>query len=345
MMEKYNQRTAKLLFARQKSLLSRRVLLGQANLLVRHNVDLNFAGPGYPFGPWFRNSPTFMQVDHKPTQVPFSKPQIEARLLTKLNLKRSRNVYEEMIFSRLADSGAKCIQVDAYSLTIADSDDYKRVIFDMDFYKALMTLVGDRNSSASPNKQKVPARGARNEVDVRVCVAVDEATRLSHLLKDVVESGEDIFHIKTWNQAWKDTVLSSGDYVYFEVFEDAAELHDKMFQVERTFQMWDSCMPKDVPLPKVTGIILNGDRHELVDRVQLIQTTWSLEGKEPKLLNVPMFVIYSKYRNVYLEISKLDAKLDAKFSSLDAKVDAGFSKVTAGLVIVSGLILLVLLLK
>ncbi len=70
-----------------------------------------------------------------------------------------------------------------------------------------------------------------------------------------MESGEDTFPIKTWNQPWMDIVLSSGDYVYLEVCEDAAKSNDKMLQVEQTLQMSDSCMPKDVPLPKVTGII------------------------------------------------------------------------------------------
>ena len=89
-------------------------------------------------------------------------------------------------------------------------------------------------------------------------------------------------------------------------------------------------MPKDAPFPKVAGIIMNGDRYALIGRVKRIQNAvWNYAGMEPKLQSLPIFVIYFKCTNVYLEISKLDAKVDAGFAKADPKMDARFAKMDA----------------
>ncbi len=120
---------------------------------------------------------------------------------------------------------------------------------------------------------------------------------LGNMFKDVAVDGEDVFAINSYSlqQAWKDIVISSGDIVFLSVCEEMEKLPGKMFRFKLTFQLWDSCITKDAPFPKVVVIIINGDRDALVGQVKLIQNTvWDCKGMEPKLWSLPMFVIYSK---------------------------------------------------
>ncbi len=113
----------------------------------------------------------------------------------------------------------------------------------------------------------------------------------------------------------------------------------KLCEVERTLQLWDSCMPKDsdVPFPKVAGIVMNGERDALAGRVKLIQNAvWNYGGVEPKLRCLRMFIVYSKYTNVYLELSQLGGKVDAGFAQLDARSAQMDARLNARFAIVLG---------
>jgi hypothetical protein len=270
----------------------------------------------------------------------FKDPKIETRQLTILNSRRSRYAYEQMIFSRLADSGAKCI--DAYYLTSAGSAEFSRT-FDRGFYSALRKFCGEVQHE-SGDTGSVPSVDLPEKIkpgdrfQMNICISFEEDMTVCSMFKDVAEDGDDVFAINSLHQTWKDIVISSGDNVYFEVCEAVEKLPSKLYQVERTLQLWDSCMPKDVPFPKVAGIIMNGDRDALAGPVKLIQNAvWNYGGMEPKLRSLPMFIIYSKYTNVYLELSKLGGKVDAGFARMDARfsrMDAGFSRMDAGFAIV-----------
>ena len=273
----------------------------------------------------------------------FDVPNIEIRQLQTLNSKLSRYHYEQMILSRLVDTRAKCI--DAYYLTTAGSAAFSN-IFTKGFYSSFRKFCGetqdgsDKTSSMPTiNVSEKIKPGARFQMDL--CVSFEEDMTLNHIFKDVAQNEEDVFAINSYQQAWKSIVIFSGDNVFFEVCEEVEKLPSKLFQVERTLQLWDSCMPKDAPFPKAAGIIMNGDRDALVGRVKRFQNTvWNYAEMEPKLRSLPMFVIYSKSSNVYLEISELSAKLDAGF----ARMDAGFATMEAGLAVVM-LALLVRLMK
>ena len=277
----------------------------------------------------------------------FKDPLIEVSQWQALNSKLSRYPYEQMILSRLVDSKVKC--VDAYYLTTAGSTAFSN-IFSKGFYSSFRKFAeevqdgsGKTSSIQSIDFSEKIKPGVRYQMDI--CISFDEDMKLSNVFKDVAQNEEDVFALNSLQQPWKDIVISSGDNVLFEVCEEVEKLPSKLFQVERTLQLWDSCMPKDAPFPKVAGIIMNGDRDVLAGRVKRLQNAaWNYAGTQPKLQSLPVFIIYSKYSNVYLELSKLSTKLDAGF----AKADAGFAKMNAGFgIMISGLvcILAVMLLK
>jgi hypothetical protein len=297
----------------------------------------------YPF--WGKSMPSSRRSANYVCPIAtddFKDPKIESLQLQALNAERSRYAFEQMVLSRLLDTGAKCI--DAYYMTTAGSAEFSRV-FNKEFYTSFRKFCGEvqhgsGKTSNMPNinfSEKLKP-GDRFQMDI--CVSFDEDIKLCDIFKDVAEKEEDVLAINGLQQAWNDIVISAGDNVYFEVCEDVEKLPSKMFQVERTLQLWDSCMPKDVPFPKAAGIIMDGDRDALVSRVKRIRSAvWNYAGMEPKLRRLPMFGIYSRYTNVYLEISKLDAKVDAGFVKTDAgfveinaKVDAGFVETKAGFV-------------
>jgi hypothetical protein len=267
------------------------------------------------------------------TSDDFKDPKIDIRQLQTRNSKPSSYPFEQMVLSRLADTAAKFIN--AYYVTTAGSAELAK-LSNKGFYSAFRRFCGEEQDG-SGNTDNMPSidfsdkikPGDRIRMDI--CVSFDEDMKLCSIFKDVAEEEEDVLAINSLHQAWKDIVISSGDNVFFEVFSVVEKLPSTMFQVERTLQLWDSCMPKDAPFPKAAGIIMDGDRDALDGRVKRIQSAvWNYTGMEPKLRSLPMFVIYAKYTNVYLEISKLDAKVDAGFAKLHAKLDAGFAKMDAG---------------
>jgi hypothetical protein len=82
------------------------------------------------------------------------------------------------------------------------------------------------------------------------------------------------------------------------------------------------------------GIIVDGDRDEVVKAVEGIDfTRWACEEVRPHIFRLPLFVVYVPYRNIYLDISKLDSKvadLDSKVVKLDYDLRIGFGLMAVG---------------
>ena len=172
----------------------------------------------------------------------FKDPKIEIRQLQTLNSKRSRYPFEQIVLSRLVDSGAKCI--DAYYLTTAGSAEFSN-IFNEELYSSLRKFCGEvqhgsgpsgkTNSMTNINFSEKIKPGDRFQVDI--CVSFDEEMTLGNIFKDVAEKEEDVLAINSLQQAWKDIVISSGDNVFFEVCEEMEKLPSKLVEVERTLQL------------------------------------------------------------------------------------------------------------
>jgi hypothetical protein len=67
-----------------------------------------------------------------------------------------------------------------------------------------------------------------------------------------IQNEEDEFARNSLLQGWKDIVISV-DNVFFDVCEELEKLHIKVYQDERTLQLWYTSMPKNAQFSKVVG--------------------------------------------------------------------------------------------
>ena len=169
----------------------------------------------------------------------------------------------------------------------------------------------------------------KNEFLNLTCAPHSQLTSLGELMKDVVEREEDVFNFNERGY-WRDIRLDSGEVVMFEICEDIAILPAKVFQVERALQLRESCIGA-MPIPKAVGVIFNGERSKFNDVVRkLTKTPWPCDVPKPKVFDLPFFLIYSSYTNIFGEVRKLSGevrKLSDKVDKLSDKVDKLSDKV------------------
>jgi hypothetical protein len=67
-----------------------------------------------------------------------------------------------------------------------------------------------------------------------------------------IQNEEDEFARNSLQQGWKDIVIPV-DNVFFYVCEELEKLHIKLYQDERTLQLWYTHIPKNAQFSKVAG--------------------------------------------------------------------------------------------
>ena len=83
--------------------------------------------------------------------------------------------------------------------------------------------------------------------------------------------------------------------------------------------------PKEIQRPGCCAVCINGEGAEFELAAQLAAAGLRGLGRRAKLNSVPVFAIWTPYRNIYASIYELKtetAKIDAKITELDAKIDA-----------------------
>jgi hypothetical protein len=231
---------------------------------------------------------------------------------------RSRNPYELMTYSRFKDTDAKC--VNSYYTTNVAAQVYSKV-FDVGFTDSFKRYCEAGAETKIPQTIK---GGDQYELDL--CMICQAEEKLNILFQNIA-SGEDLFTMNDMQQAWEEITISAGDVLYFEVCEEVEKLPSKLFQVEQTLQLWETCFPEDVPFPKAAGIILDGNRDKFVSVVKkLIQESkWEDTARELKLRNLPFFILYTNYDNVYFEVLKIEnvvLKIEKEILAFKDRIDS-----------------------
>ena len=133
---------------------------------------------------------------------------------------------------------------------------------------------------------------------------------------------------------WEDLTAS---VVLAEIAQTPASLRNKLWQLERAMRFG----PQEIQQPGCCLVCINGEGAEFELAANLAATGLQQLGGGAKLNSVPVFAIWTPYRNVYASIldlrnnidelkndtAKIDAKIDETNAKIDAKIDETNAKI------------------
>ena len=222
-----------------------------------------------------------------------------------------RYAFEGMVYSRL--SKVKATMLTHYSLNESQDhalQQYKAMLLEQYFNAWRSYWPGKMKERVEKLAKSVQSGGSvgpkESKFELDMCASFHNDVSLGYLFKDLVELADDMYDCNR-KGSWKNIDFTEGDFLMFEICEESQQLPHKMFQVERALQLLQSGVP-GFKLPNAVGVILNGDRADFRAIVeQLKQSMWATGVQKPKVFDVPLYLIYSSYVNVFSEIRVVSA--------------------------------------
>jgi hypothetical protein len=159
-----------------------------------------------------------------------------------------------------------------------------------------------------PQPDQQPAK-VGNNFEMDCCLMPNETSTLFSIFQDVFE--RDPRNVVCINQAHfrlEDFSIDNGECIHFEITADKNLLAKKIFQLERAMQLWDVCIP-GCPRPKAAGVIVTGSLEDFESVLSRINCSIWGPGPTPMVFSVPVFVIFSPFRNIYSNLSQINGQL------------------------------------
>jgi hypothetical protein len=202
--------------------------------------------------------------------------------------------FEKLIFATVGASHV--VAVSKYMLT-SDGQAECRRVFSTAFYKAWASVFPGVQPS-----QQLPNIGNMFEVDLFLIASTNMS--LKSVMLDVVER-DDKTNVHSINgHNFEDMVINSGESIHFEITADIDLLPKKIHQVERALQLHKTCFPS-IPRPAACGVIVTGYMDQFAKAVGSIQKGKWGSDDAPMVFNVPFFIIFSPFRNIYTDVSEV----------------------------------------
>ena len=226
-----------------------------------------------------------------------------------MSIKPAYSDFEKLVNSSLNIPNATSIV--KYRLTAAGRAEYNR-IFTPVFYSSWNKIIP---FGSQPN-QNPPAVGNMYELDC--CFIPSTSSSLFDIFKDVFERDpKNIFSVNDGFSKFEEIIIDSNESVHFEVTADINLLPKKLKQIETAIRLWDMCIPH-YPKPKVAGVIVTGSKENLSSlSTSVIPRAWDTSLTVPAIFTIPLFVIFSPFRNIYSDLSDLKSGL----SNMEKKME------------------------
>ena len=218
--------------------------------------------------------------------------------LERLKDRVARNEFEKMTISGL--EGDHVVSFDRYFLSAPGKQ-----IFDTRRAEFLEQWANVFKGGEQPRMVE-SALNSDFELDCCVKFTTDStSTHLADIFRAVVSGkSENIFALNDEAQPhWDSISIGANDCIAFEFTEKASFIPRMLYQIERMLQLRESCIP-GLDLPKAVGIVVNGKHSEFVEAVRRIdKSRWVGDLEVPRVFSLPLFVLFSPYRNIYTEIA------------------------------------------
>ncbi len=154
--------------------------------------------------------------------------------------------------------------------------------------------------------------GSNFEMDL--CIQLTMTTNLRDIFVDLVQGNETcIFSLNKQAATWNDITIQPNESILFECTEKSTHISKKLWQLERYFLLADSC---GLPAPVAAGVVVSGSLEDFQSAVNSInKSVWSEGQATLKMFGLPVFIVYTPYRNLFTEV------VDVKFAVSGLKTD------------------------
>ena len=164
----------------------------------------------------------------------------------------------------------------------------------------------DKNASRDSSKDDAPRL-----VECDLYVRSAGPMPLPELFKDCADAVVSLVPPHTWESA---TASAPSPIVLCEVAETRESMRGKLWQLERAMQFG----PSELQRPTACCVCLNGERPLFDLAAELAQAALRKQGDVAwRLASVPVFALWTPYRNVYAEIKSVNRRLDGVEKRLD----------------------------
>ena len=191
---------------------------------------------------------------------------------------------------------------------------------------------------------------AQYEVDLYLRIeSSSHGTTLGSILRDVCDevvyfNPSSALSKPDGQKAMEQVLLTSGDEVWMEIAETPKSLRGKLWQLERAFRHFKQEGNNRPPNVKAFIVCLNGEREKFTiatSKVRDLNTDKAfLKNWEIFSHNIPVFAIFTPYRNVYGALHEVNAKIDKLIDKVNAKIDKlAFVGIAGALVGIAGMAL------
>ena len=176
-----------------------------------------------------------------------------------------------------------------------------------------------------------PARIMDYQADM--CLTFDKDTDLETIFKDVVVNpAQDVRIFGKHGVSYEDLQVMKEEYICFEITEAPGKIFEKLFQINRLYNVLKGEMIGEDTKIAAIGLLTNGKREDFEVVSVCLSRFFSLVSDRDDLKSfldpgsIPFVLIYTPYRNVYGAIQGLKEDVDKRFDDLKEDVDKRFDE-------------------
>ena len=232
----------------------------------------------------------------------------------------THNDFEKAVVSGCR-SGVTLIR--EFSLSAQGKAVYDRV-FDRAFFQTW-------NEEFKISKGKYPANNKSysvgNTFEIDLYAILREPVNLSDFLREIYQADQsNVFPLWPEEADLAQITVEKGESIYLEITEPVRDVPVKLFQLERTLQLKDSCIGAVDTKTAAAAVVVNGNKRDVSTAVAALRATHkrrveSQGGVVRKLDEIPTFIIYSPFRNVYSELSDIKKMLSDELPGMKIQLD------------------------
>jgi hypothetical protein len=162
---------------------------------------------------------------------------------------------------------------------------------------------------------KYPANNKTYEVgntfEIDLYAILDEPVNLFDFIREIFQAdNSNVYPLWPEDADLAQITVQKDESIYLEITKPMRDVPTKLFQIERTLQLKDSCIGAVDTRTVAAAVVVNGNKHDVESAVTALrashkQRVGNQSAFARKLDAIPMFVIYSPFRNVYSELSDI----------------------------------------
>ena len=177
-----------------------------------------------------------------------------------------------------------------------------------------------------PSKEAVAMQvGQRFEIDLYMIP--NDSVNLHDFLRDIFQGDlSNVFVLWPNGANLAKIDLKADESFYLEIGEPLRDIPKKLFQIERTMQLKDSCMGCVDNKTAAAAVVVNGIKEDVAAAVDVLRDDHQKricgQGSSfsPLIDAIPIFIIFSPFRNLFTETSDIKERISSLETNLNKRL-------------------------